>query len=84
MDMENEKLRDDEARGSKEEPNWRGAGGKDQWRRPQIQDQGQRRGGRPDRRTGPVKRVEPPKSKETQTGESQETELCRFSFLFLI
>lgn len=69
VDKEEEKPREDKARGSKEEPNWRGASGKDQWRRPQIQEQGQRRGGRPERRTGPVKRVEPPKNKETHTGE---------------
>lgn len=72
MDKEEEekKPREDKARGSKEEPTWRGASGKDQWRRSQNQEQGQRRGGRPERKTGPVKRVEPPKNKETQTGES--------------
>lgn len=71
MDKKEEKTGEDKVRGSKEEPNWRGASGKDQWRRPQVQEQGQRRGGRPERRTGPVKRVEPPKNKDTQTGESQ-------------
>lgn len=70
MDEEDEKPREDKARGGKEEPNWRGTSGQDNWRRPQPQEQGQRRGGRPEKRTGPVKRVEPPKSKETQTGEN--------------
>ncbi|XP_060730078.1 transcriptional repressor NF-X1 [Tachysurus vachellii] len=68
MDEEDEKRRQDKARGSKQEPNWRGASGQDQWRRPQLQEQGQRTGGRPERRTGPVKHVEPLKNKETQTG----------------
>lgn len=77
MDVDDEKLRDDKARGSKEEPNWRGAGGTDQWRRHRIQEQGQSRGGRPDMRTRPVKRVELPKSKETQTGESRDRTLLQ-------
>ncbi|KAF7706181.1 transcriptional repressor NF-X1 [Silurus meridionalis] len=69
VDMDKEKPREDKARGSKEEPNRRGgASGKDQWRKPQFQEQGQKRGGHTERRTGPVKRVEPPKNKETQTG----------------
>lgn len=80
MNMEEEKLREDKARGNKEEPDWRGASGKDQWRRPQIQEQGQRRGGHPERRTGPVKRVEPPKSKETQTGEPTASILSTIVF----
>ncbi|KAM9501093.1 transcriptional repressor NF-X1 isoform 1-T1 [Clarias gariepinus] len=65
---EEEKVREDKPRGSKEEPNWRGASTKEHGRRPQNQEQGQRKGGRPEKRTGPVKRVELPKSKETQTG----------------
>lgn len=83
MDKEEEKPREDKARGSKEEPTWRGANGKDQWRRPQNQQQGQRRGGgRPERRTGPVKRVEPPKNRETQTGESQRIPyVCQHDFI---
>ncbi|TSL34566.1 MAM and LDL-receptor class A domain-containing protein 1 [Bagarius yarrelli] len=68
MGEEKDKLKDDKAKESNQEPNWRGASGKDQWKKPQLQEQGQKRGGRPERRTGPVKRVELPKSKETQTG----------------
>ncbi|XP_052457419.1 transcriptional repressor NF-X1-like isoform X3 [Carassius gibelio] len=37
-------------------------------KRPLLQNAGLGRGGGPERRTGPVKRIEPPKSKETQTG----------------
>ncbi|XP_050970763.1 transcriptional repressor NF-X1 [Labeo rohita] len=37
-------------------------------KRPLMQNPGLRRGGGPERRTGPVKRTEAPKSKETQTG----------------
>ncbi|KAF5899023.1 transcriptional repressor NF-X1-like, partial [Clarias magur] len=66
--VEEEKVREDQPRVSKEEPNWRSASGNEHGRRSQIQDQGQRKGGRPEKRTGPVKRVELPKSKETQTG----------------
>uniref|UniRef100_A0A8C1FYL5 Transcriptional repressor NF-X1 n=1 Tax=Cyprinus carpio carpio TaxID=630221 RepID=A0A8C1FYL5_CYPCA len=37
-------------------------------KRPLLQNPGSRRGGGPERRTGPVKHMELPKSKETQTG----------------
>lgn len=71
MHEEEEKPRKDKVRRSKEEPNWRVGSGQEQWRRPQLQEEEQRKSGRPERRTGPVKRFEPPKNKETQTGGCQ-------------
>uniref|UniRef100_A0A672S3A6 Transcriptional repressor NF-X1 n=1 Tax=Sinocyclocheilus grahami TaxID=75366 RepID=A0A672S3A6_SINGR len=53
--------------GSREEFN-RNRGGA-RGKRPLLQNPGPRRGGGPERRTGPVKCMEPPKSKETQTGD---------------
>ncbi|XP_042584022.1 transcriptional repressor NF-X1 isoform X3 [Cyprinus carpio] len=45
-----------------------GARGEARGKRPLLQNPGSRRGGGPERRTGPVKHMELPKSKETQTG----------------
>ncbi|XP_058637203.1 transcriptional repressor NF-X1 isoform X2 [Onychostoma macrolepis] len=52
--------------GSREEFN-RNRGGA-RGKRPLLQNPGPRRGGAPERRNGPVKCMEPPKSKETHTG----------------
>uniref|UniRef100_A0A8C2DIW9 Nuclear transcription factor, X-box binding 1 n=1 Tax=Cyprinus carpio TaxID=7962 RepID=A0A8C2DIW9_CYPCA len=56
--------------GSREEFNRNrgGARGEARGKRPLLQNPGSRRGGGPERRTGPVKHMELPKSKETQTG----------------
>ncbi|XP_062850075.1 transcriptional repressor NF-X1 isoform X2 [Trichomycterus rosablanca] len=67
MDKEDDDLKEDKARGSKEDPNWRSGTGRDQEKRARIHEQGPRRAGGAERRTGPIKRVELPKSKETQT-----------------
>ncbi|XP_052417356.1 transcriptional repressor NF-X1 isoform X49 [Carassius gibelio] len=56
---------EDESRRHEESSRNRGAA---RGKRPLIQNPGSRRGAGPERRTGLVKHVEPPKSKETQTG----------------
>ncbi|XP_066537752.1 transcriptional repressor NF-X1 [Hoplias malabaricus] len=69
MGGEEGEQKEENSRGGKEEAFRRGGSGRDQGKRPRMQEQGQRRGGGgAERRTGPVKRVEVPKSKETQTG----------------
>ncbi|XP_051517466.1 transcriptional repressor NF-X1 isoform X1 [Myxocyprinus asiaticus] len=52
--------------GIEDKSNWSGRGGKG--KKTLLQNPGLRRDGGRGRRTGPVKRMEPPKSKETQTG----------------
>ncbi|XP_051572453.1 transcriptional repressor NF-X1-like isoform X2 [Myxocyprinus asiaticus] len=52
--------------GREDKSNWSGRGGKG--KRPLLQNPGLRRDGGLGRRTGPVKCMEPPKSKESQTG----------------
>ncbi|KAL7876243.1 hypothetical protein AOLI_G00112060 [Acnodon oligacanthus] len=63
---EEEKQREEESRGGKVEAFRRGGSGRDQGKKPRMQDQ--RRAGGAERRTGPLKQMEVPKSKETQTG----------------
>ncbi|XP_036452434.1 transcriptional repressor NF-X1 isoform X2 [Colossoma macropomum] len=58
--------REEESRGGKVEAFRRGGSGRDQGKRPRMQEQ--RRAGGAERRTGPLKQLEVPKSKETQTG----------------
>ncbi|XP_072544158.1 transcriptional repressor NF-X1 [Salminus brasiliensis] len=57
--------REEENRGGKNEASRRGGSGRDQGKRPRMQEQVQRRA---EKRTGPIKCMEVPKSKETQTG----------------
>ncbi|KAI4886983.1 hypothetical protein NFI96_023477 [Prochilodus magdalenae] len=66
MGGEEGEQREKESRGGKVEAVRRGEGGRGQGKRPRMQEQ--RRTGEAERRTGPVKRMEVPKSKETQTG----------------
>uniref|UniRef100_A0A4W4DUR6 Transcriptional repressor NF-X1 n=1 Tax=Electrophorus electricus TaxID=8005 RepID=A0A4W4DUR6_ELEEL len=67
-----EEQRQEEGRGGAPEPSWRGGReGRDQGKRARMQEQARDApagAGRAERRTGLVKRVQPPKSKETQTG----------------
>lgn len=56
----------DESEGRKES-NWRGGVKKYEEKRSRMHEQGQRRAGGPERKTGPEKRSVLPKSKETQT-----------------
>lgn len=65
IEGQEEEQKDEENRGGKNEANRRSGNGRDQGKRPRVQEQVQKR---TERRTGPIKRVEVPKSKETQTG----------------
>lgn len=58
-----------ELREGKEEVVQKGGSGRNKWKRPRLHEQEQRKLVGAERRTGPVKRMEVPKSKETQTGE---------------
>uniref|UniRef100_A0A8C1IRZ5 Transcriptional repressor NF-X1 n=1 Tax=Cyprinus carpio TaxID=7962 RepID=A0A8C1IRZ5_CYPCA len=71
--------------GSREEFNRNrgGARGEARGKRPLLQNPGSRRGGGPERRTGPVKHMELPKSKETQTGVLQIRGLYHESMIVL-
>lgn len=61
--------REDKPRRSKDEPNWRCGTGRE--KRAHIHEKGNGKAGGAEKRTGPIKRVEPPKSKETQTSKTK-------------